>query len=223
MASGSKTAPAPARTPRRPARDADDRGRREPVQERSRRTVRRILEATEAIIGEEGVDAVTTRAIAARAGVAAPSLYRFFKDRDAVLDALLEAMLEELEAAARETELAFSSASVEEFVRLEFDVHVAYYERHPSLARLWFDGRVSPAVVDLVRGRNRAPRAARPAGAHRCAARGPRNPGGRLRAARGVRRSHARGRLARGPPRPQGCDRSRRSRGLAAFVERWTA
>ena len=132
------------------------RGRREPVQERSRRTVQRILSAAEEIIAADGVDAVTTRAIAERAGVAAPSLYRFFEDRDAILDALLEEMLAELETAVQEAERDFSGDSIEAFMRLEFELYVAYYERHPSLARLWFDGRVSPAVVELVRKRNHA-------------------------------------------------------------------
>jgi AcrR family transcriptional regulator len=132
------------------------RSRRVPVQERSRRTVRQILDAAEQIVGESGVDAATTRAIAERAGVAAPSLYRFFADRDEILDALLEAMLEDLDAHAEEAERAFSGDSVEEFVRMELDLHVAFYERHPSVAPLWFGGRVSPAVVELVRARNRA-------------------------------------------------------------------
>jgi AcrR family transcriptional regulator len=130
------------------------RGRREPVQARSRRTVERILEAAEAIIGEDGVEAATTRAIAERAGVVAPSLYRFFDDRDAIFDALLEAMLEQLEEFTEEAERGFSGASIEDFVRLELDLHVAFYERHPSLARLWYGGRASPAVVDVVRARN---------------------------------------------------------------------
>jgi len=135
--------------------EANGRGRRRPVQERSRRTVRRLLEAAEAIVGEQGVDAATTRTIAERAGVTAPSLYRFFDDRDAILDALLEAMLQDLEATAEEAEGSFAGGSIEEFVRLELGLHVAYYERHPSLARLWFGGRVSPPVVKLVRARNR--------------------------------------------------------------------
>ena len=126
------------------------------MQERSRRTVQRILAAAEEIIAADGVDAVTTRAIAERAGVAAPSLYRFFEDRHAILDALLEQMLAELETAVQEAERDFPGDSIEAFVRLEFQLYVAYYERHPSLARLWFDGRVSPAVVELVRMRNHA-------------------------------------------------------------------
>lgn len=143
-----------ARTPAA-SKAARGRGRREPVQERSRRTVERILAAAEAIIAADGVDAVTTRTIAERAGVAAPSLYRFFEDRDAILDALLEQMLAELETAVQEAERSFTGESIDAFMRLEFELYVGYYERHPSLARLWFDGRVSPAVVDMVRGRNR--------------------------------------------------------------------
>jgi len=128
--------------------------RRKPVQERSRRTVQRILRAAEAIVAEAGVEGVTTRSIATRAKVATPSLYRFFADRDEILDALLEAMLGELEEHTEQAEREFSGDSIEEYVRLEVDLHVAYYQRHPSLASLWFGGRVSPAVVELVRARN---------------------------------------------------------------------
>ncbi len=130
--------------------------RRRPTQERSRHTVNKILAATEAIVGDEGVDGATTRAISERAGVTAPSLYRFFADRDEILDALLEAMLQDLDAQAVAAEERFDGGSVDEFLRLELDLHVGYFEQHPSLARLWFAGRVSPVVVELVRGRNRA-------------------------------------------------------------------
>ncbi|WP_329157922.1 TetR/AcrR family transcriptional regulator [Streptomyces sp. NBC_01717] len=49
---------------------------------------------------EGGVEAFTTRAIAERVGISAPSLYRFFADRDRVLDALMEQHLERLRAVA---------------------------------------------------------------------------------------------------------------------------
>lgn len=148
------------RDPRAPGAQAPvpgaGRGRREPVQERSRRTVARILAAAEAIVAQDGVDAASTRAIARRAGVSAPSLYRFFDDRDAILDALLESLLTELEAATEQAEAAFAGTSIEDFVCSEMELHVSYYERHPSLVRLWFGGRVSPPVVELVHARNRA-------------------------------------------------------------------
>jgi len=130
--------------------------RRTPTQARSRRTVQRILDAAEVLVGESGVDAATTRAIADRAGVAAPSLYRFFADRDEVLDAVLERALLDLDAHAEAAERNWMGTSIEDFIRLELELHVAYYEEHPSFVKLWFGGRVSPPVVEEVHARNRA-------------------------------------------------------------------
>ncbi len=129
--------------------------RRTPAQARSRETVQRILDAAEALIGEAGVDAATTRAIAERASVAAPSLYRFFADRDEVLDAVLERGLLDLDAHAELAERGWTVTSIEDLIRLELQLHVAYYEEHPSFVKLWFGGRVSPAVVEEVHARNR--------------------------------------------------------------------
>ena len=120
--------------------------RREPVQARSRETVERILDAAAALIDDEGVDAVTTRAIVDKAGIAAPSLYRFFADREQVLDALVERHLGQLSAFLDEAEKDWSPTSVEEFVDRELGAYADYYRRHPNAARLWLDGRVSPTV-----------------------------------------------------------------------------
>lgn len=130
------------------------RTRREPTQERSRRTVRQILEAAEELVAEAGVDAATTRAIAERAGVAVPSLYRFFADRDEILDAVVERMLSELEEETQAQEAAWTGGDVGELIDLLLELHVRYYRRHPSLAALWFGGRASPAVTAAVRRRN---------------------------------------------------------------------
>ncbi len=132
------------------------RTRRTPSQARSRQTVQRILDAAEELVEESGVDAVTTRAIAERAAVAAPSLYRFFADRDGVLDAMLERGLRDLDAHAAAAERAWVGTSIEDFIRLELDLHVAYYEEHPSFPKLWFGGRVSPPIVEEVQARNHA-------------------------------------------------------------------
>lgn len=130
------------------------RARRAPAQERSRRTVRRILDAAEQIVGEEGVEAATTRAIAERAGVAIPSLYRFFADRDDILDAVLEQMVADLDERAAALEEEWRPDTVEELIGLELDLHVEFYERHPTAAALWFGGRASPAVTGAIRARN---------------------------------------------------------------------
>jgi AcrR family transcriptional regulator len=130
--------------------------RRTPTQARSRRTVQRILDAAEAIVGESGADAATTRAIAARAGVSAPSLYRFFADRDEILDRLLSTGLAALDRHAEELEATWEVTSIRDVVTRALDLHVDYYEAHPAFVRLWFGGRISPGVVTEVHARNRA-------------------------------------------------------------------
>ena len=120
--------------------------RREPVQARSRETVERILDAAAALIDDGGVDAVTTRAIVDRAGLTAPSLYRFFADREQILDALVERHLDRLSTFIGEVEKDWTPASVEAFVEHELGAFADYYRRHPNAARLWLDGRVSATV-----------------------------------------------------------------------------
>lgn len=127
--------------------------RRAPVQERSRKTVTRILDAAAAIADEQGVDAVTTRAIADRAGVSYPSLYRFFADREAILDELLERHVAELDARCAEAERTWQITSVADLLNAELDLHVHYYRLFPSSARLWMGGRTSPTVTKHVRAR----------------------------------------------------------------------
>lgn len=127
--------------------------RRAPMQARSRKTVTRILDAAAAIADEQGVEAATTRAIADRAGVSYPSLYRFFADREAILDELLEQHCSALDARCVEAEQSWDIRSISELLDNEIDLHVAYYRRHPSSARLWMDGRTSPTVTRHVRAR----------------------------------------------------------------------
>lgn len=62
--------------------------RRRPVQQRSAQRVERMLDAAAALLDEVGLDALTTSAIAATAEVSVGSLYQFFPDKDAVVQAL---------------------------------------------------------------------------------------------------------------------------------------
>ena len=129
--------------------------RREPTQARSRQTVTRILDAAAAIVDEQGVDAATTRTIADRAGVAYPSLYRFFADRDEILDRLLERHLTDIDARAEAAERTWDSGSIWDLVNAELELHISYYREHPSAAHLWMGGRNSMAVVNQVHCRMR--------------------------------------------------------------------
>lgn len=59
--------------------------RRKPQQERSRRTVDRIVDAAARVLEREGDRAATTNRIAREAGVSPGSLYQYFGDRDELL------------------------------------------------------------------------------------------------------------------------------------------
>jgi len=135
--------------------------RRQPVQARSQARVERILAAATALVEEQGVEAATTRAIAAAAGVPVATLYQFFADRDAVLDAVLERELEALDrhVAERSREATAATgevtATLARFIDFGFEVHRAYYRARPAFARLWFGGRRTPPVEAAVRARGR--------------------------------------------------------------------
>ncbi|HXC24945.1 MAG TPA: TetR/AcrR family transcriptional regulator [Gemmatimonadaceae bacterium] len=62
--------------------------RRVPRQERGRERVGRILDAAATVIAEVGVDTMTTNAIAARASTSVGSLYQFFPNKEAIVEAL---------------------------------------------------------------------------------------------------------------------------------------
>ncbi|WP_411071719.1 TetR family transcriptional regulator [Streptomyces sp. cmx-4-25] len=62
--------------------------RRAPVQRRSAERLARILDACAALLDETGYERLSTRAVAARAGVPIGSVYRFFGNKRAMVAAL---------------------------------------------------------------------------------------------------------------------------------------
>jgi AcrR family transcriptional regulator len=68
--------------------------RNQPRQSRSRLTVDAILEATIRVLEQEGAEAATTSRVAEVAGVSVGTLYQYFANRDAILNALQDRELE---------------------------------------------------------------------------------------------------------------------------------
>jgi AcrR family transcriptional regulator len=73
-----------------PAAGPGDGGTVAPKQARSRRTLDRLLDATEAVLADAGLDGATVPSIAARAGLSVGVVYRRFRDKDALLRATYE-------------------------------------------------------------------------------------------------------------------------------------
>ncbi len=66
----------------------------EPRQARSRETLTRLLDAAEAVLSEGGLEAATVPAIAQRAGLSVGAVYRRFPDKDRLLRAVHERVVQ---------------------------------------------------------------------------------------------------------------------------------
>jgi AcrR family transcriptional regulator len=70
--------------------------RKTPVQDRSRETVRRILDAAATVLKERGYEGASANRIAAAANISPGSLYQYFPNKDAILDAMVADYTEQL-------------------------------------------------------------------------------------------------------------------------------
>jgi AcrR family transcriptional regulator len=86
-------------------------GRRDAV-----RNYYRILDAARAVLGESGADA-SMEEIAARAGVGVGTVYRRFANKDALIDELVQIVVAESLAAAREALAAPGGEGLEQLLR----------------------------------------------------------------------------------------------------------
>ena len=74
-------------------------GRRTPKQERSQATVDAIVEGAARILVEDGWARLSTNRVAERAGVSVGTLYQYFSDKEAIVEALVQRIAEERIAA----------------------------------------------------------------------------------------------------------------------------
>ena len=118
------------------------------MQERSAARVQRMLDAAAALLDEVGYDATTTSLIAARAGVSVGSLYQFFPDRRAVLQALAVRSFERFAGVLSGRIDAQPPASWQEAVDLVVDVYVAFTATEPAARVLSFGGPVDRHMLD---------------------------------------------------------------------------
>lgn len=107
-------------------------------QARSAQTVARILGATASLLVERGYEGVNTNAVAERAGVKPPALYRYFPNKFALFFSLTEQLHAELDADL-DAALADSDAvSLAELVDRVIGAAGAFWLRRPVFAALWY-------------------------------------------------------------------------------------
>ena len=120
---------------------------REPQQQRSRSTVESILAAADVEIGRLGLAGTSTRVIARRAGVSVGALYRFFRDKDEIADALARQYLDDV-TASYTAAVAHVDATTDlgEVVRVIVQEAAALQLAHPGYYRLTED--LAPEELD---------------------------------------------------------------------------
>jgi AcrR family transcriptional regulator len=132
--------------------------RKRPRQQRSEVTVDAILEATARILESDGLEALSTNAVAARAGVSVGSLYQYFPGKTALLAEVMRR-----ERAALVARVAAIAAAppldLEGAVTALIEAAVAHQLERPALARaldfieptLPLDGETAALNADLAR------------------------------------------------------------------------
>lgn len=125
--------------------------RRTPKQQRSRDRVEAILSAAEAIIREDGLDALTIREVEKRTEIPAATIYRYFSDRDEIAASFLDRVMEQLDLASAEAVLKLERVSMRGLMRAALFSQLRYLQDNPSVAEVWFGEPRSPLVLRRIR------------------------------------------------------------------------
>lgn len=121
-----------------------------PAQARSAARVEALLDAAAELLHDLEPEEITVRDLAASAGVPTGTLYQFFTDKDAVLQALavrfLAAVPGVLDAA-----LSTDGDDWSRTVVVVVDGYAAMIREHPAIRRLWLSGALDAATRGLER------------------------------------------------------------------------
>ena len=122
----------PTRPKRDPPRPAKTR-RRAPSQDRSTKLVRNLLDATAQVLSDVGIEKLSTNKVARHANVAVGSIYQYFPNKEALIDALVQDRMQQLGDLARtrmaELESHTFPAAAEAMLRAVID----FLAREPGL------------------------------------------------------------------------------------------
>ena len=108
----------------------------------------RVVAAAIALLARNGREALTTRAVAAAAGIQAPTIYRLFGDKQGLIDAVAE---HGFASYLRQKRTDGPSADAVENLRIGWDLHVGFGLANPAIFLAMYGnprpGGASPAAA----------------------------------------------------------------------------
>ena len=110
--------------------------RKRPRQERSKATVETILAATARVLVKKGFDGLTTNAVAEAAGVSIGSLYQYFPSKEALVAALIEQHIEQMNAAILNELTRVAQLPMAQAVRAVIELTIRAHSIEPELHRV---------------------------------------------------------------------------------------
>jgi AcrR family transcriptional regulator len=122
-----------------------------PTQARSRQRVRLVLDAADDLLSTDGAESFTTNRIAAAAGIPVGSVYRYFPDKAAIVEALALRYwsdFEDLVSAAAETD---EREPLSDPGAVVLDALAAGFRARPGFLELWYGGLRTERVRDATR------------------------------------------------------------------------
>lgn len=121
------------------------------MQARSRQRVRLVLDAADDLLSADGAEAFTTNRLASAAGIPVGSVYRYFPDKSAIVEALALRYwsdFEDLVAAAAETD---EREPLSDPGAVVLDALAAGFRARPGFLALWYGGLRTEQVRDATR------------------------------------------------------------------------
>lgn len=113
--------------------------RRRPAQERSRLTVQRIVDAGALVLAERGYHGASTNRIAAAAGVSPGTLYGYFADKDEIVGAVIERVVDGFAEAVAPSLRAAAGRPMEEATRMVLAAVLTEMEARAELIDAFID------------------------------------------------------------------------------------
>jgi AcrR family transcriptional regulator len=131
--------------------DLEAKLRNVPIQARSRERLLRVLDSADRVLADEGAGALTTTRIAEAAGIPVGSVYRYFPDKQAIVEALALRYWSDFEDLVAGLADADARHPLDQPVASILQALAAGFRARPGFRELWYGGLRTEQVREVTR------------------------------------------------------------------------